>query len=382
MRRRSLAAAGVQTSVNRRSYRPSMRSSTPSGSDPDPAADSGRESAGGAERSLSPEQVRALSGEAPSAWAERAPGEDESAEDGLVPASAAELDLALAGELAFTVDPATETQRLAAFDVLRVRAENPGPLTLSGTNTWIVDRDPAFVIDPGPALKQHIERVLAAVDERGGLGGIALTHDHSDHVESVNALRELRPAPVAAARGEGIDVALAEGVRFGPLTAVPTPGHAPDHFALVADRVCFTGDAVLGEGSAFIAPYEGALNAYLNGLVHLCTLDLDVLCPGHGPAIWEPVAKLQEVIGHRYDREHRLLIALAEGARSVEDLLDRAWWDVPAEMRPAAALSLAAHLDKLDEEGSLPAGVERPYWDSAAWEDISWGEFPGEEPGL
>jgi glyoxylase-like metal-dependent hydrolase (beta-lactamase superfamily II) len=299
----------------------------------------------------------------------------------MVAESAAELDLALAGELAFTVDPAAEAQRLAAFDVLRVRAENPGPLTLSGTNTWIVDRDPAFVIDPGPALRQHVERVLAAVDERGGLGGIALTHDHSDHVESVNALRELRPAPVAAARGEGIDVALAEGVRFGPLTAVPTPGHSPDHFALMADRVCFTGDAVLGEGSAFIAPYEGALNAYLNGLVHLCTLDLDVLCPGHGPAIWEPVAKLQEVIGHRYDREHRLLIALAEGARSVQDLLDRAWWDVPAEMRPAASLSLAAHLDKLDEEGSLPAGVERPYWDSAAWEDISWGEAPGDEQG-
>ena len=112
-------------------------------------------------------------------------------------------------------------------------------------------------------------------------------------------------------------MALAEGVRFGPLTAVPTPGHAPDHFAFVADRVCFTGDAVLGEGSAFVAPYEGSLNAHLNALVHLCTLDLDVLCPGHGPAIWEPVAKLQECIGHRYDREHHLLVALTEGARSI-----------------------------------------------------------------
>jgi glyoxylase-like metal-dependent hydrolase (beta-lactamase superfamily II) len=336
------------------SYRPNMRSSSPSGSDPDPAADPDQDS---------PE----VGSQAGSGW---------------VPESAAELDLALAGEVGFSVDPLEEARRLTAFDVLRVRAENPGPLTLSGTNTWIVDREPAYVIDPGPALRQHIERVVAAVDARGGLGGIVLTHDHSDHIESVNALRNLRPAPLAAARGSGIDVTLAEGVRFGPLTAVPTPGHSPDHYALVADRVCFTGDAVLGEGSPLIAPYPGSLNAYLNGLVHLCTLDLDVLCPGHGPAIWEPVAKLQECIGHRYDREHRLLMALAEGARSVEELLDKAWWDVPAEMRPAAAITLAAHLDKLEEEGSLPSGVERPRWGEAAWEEVSWEDLTPEGPTL
>jgi glyoxylase-like metal-dependent hydrolase (beta-lactamase superfamily II) len=242
-----------------------------------------------------------------------------------------------------------------------------------------VDRNPAYVVDPGPALRQHIERVLAAVDARGGLGGIALTHEHSDHVESVSALRELRPAPVAAAWGEGVDVVLMDGVRFGPLTAVPTPGHSPDHFAMVADRVCFTGDAVLGEGTAFIAPYEGSLNAYLNALVHLCTLELDVLCPGHGPAVWEPVAKLEEYIGHRYDREHRLQVALADGARAVAELLDRAWSDVPAQLRPAARLTLAAHLDKLDEEGSLPDGVERPYWDEDLTEGASWGDFPRED---
>lgn len=325
-----------------------MRSSSPSGSDRDPAPDSDQ---------------GAASAESNSEW---------------VPETAVELDLALGGELGFSVDPLAEARRLAAFDVLRLRAENPGPLTLSGTNTWIVDRDPAYVIDPGPALRQHLERVVAAVDARGGLGGVALTHDHSDHVESVNALRNLRPAPLAASRGSGIDVMLTDGVRFGPLTAVPTPGHSPDHYALVAERVCFTGDAVLGEGSALILPYPGALNAYLNGLIHLCTLDLDVLCPGHGPAVWEPVAKLEECIGHRYDREHRLLAALTEGARSVEELLNRAWSDVPAEMRPAAAITLAAHLDKLEEEGSLPAGVERPNWGEAAWEGVSRGDLEGE----
>ncbi len=171
-------------------------------------------------------------------------------------------------------------------------------------------------------------------------------------------------------------------MRFGPLTAVPTPGHSPDHYAFVADRVCFTGDAVLGEGSAFVAPYEGALNAHLNGLVHLCTLELDVLCPGHGPAIWEPVAKLQETIGHRYDREHRLLAALAEGARTVADCSTRRGGTCPRSCVRRRRLTLAAHLDKLEEEGSLPAGVERPYWDDAVWEGVSWGELPGEDSGL
>ncbi len=293
--------------------------------------------------------------------------------------SPSEFELVFGGDLGFAVDPVTEARRLAGYDVLRVRANNPGPLTLSGTNTWIVDRNPAYVIDPGPELADHLEAVVAAVDARGGLGGIALTHHHPDHTEAVAALRKLRPAPLAAVRGEGVDVTLSEDVRFGPLRVVPTPGHTPEHIAFVADRVCFTGDAVLGEGSVFIAPYVGAMNGYLNGLVRLCTLDLDVLCPGHGPAVWEPLAKLEDSVGHRYDREHRLIMALAEGRRTIEELLDKAWSDVPPELRPAAAITLAAHLDKLDEEGTLPSGVEYPEWDPSMWEGASWEEPPREE---
>jgi glyoxylase-like metal-dependent hydrolase (beta-lactamase superfamily II) len=331
-----------------------MRSPTPSGSDSDPSA---RSNDGGEH-----------DGPVGKEW---------------IPRSIVELDLVLGGEEGFSVDPVAEGRRLAAFDVLRVRADNAGLLTLSGTNTWIVGREPAYVIDPGPALRQHVERVSAAVEARGGLGGIALTHHHADHVEAVEALRGRWQAPTAAAvRGRSVDVKLTEGVRFGPLTVVPTPGHSPDHLAFVAEKVCFTGDAVLGEGSVFIAPYEGALNAYLNGLVYLTTLDLDVLCPGHGPAVWEPAAKLQECIGHRYDREHRLIVALGEGARSVEELLDRAWRDVPAALRGAAALTLAAHLDKLEEEGSLPPGVERPWWDESVREGVSRGDVPREDDSV
>jgi glyoxylase-like metal-dependent hydrolase (beta-lactamase superfamily II) len=178
--------------------------------------------------------------------------------------------------------------------------------------------------------------VYPAIEARGGLGGIALTHDHADHSEAVTVLRERFGAPLAAGRGE-VDVKLAEGTRFGPLRALSTPGHAPDHFALISDRVCFTGDAVLGEGSVFIAPDPGALTGYLAGLDRLRELDLDVLCPGHGPPIWEPRAKLDQYIEHRSKRERLLLAALAEGRRSIADLLDAAWSDVPPGLRPAAA---------------------------------------------
>lgn len=250
--------------------------------------------------------------------------------------------------------PATpDAERLRLRGVLRLRACNPGPLTLSGTNSWVVGRDPAWVVDPGPALAEHLERLLAALAERGGLGGVVLTHDHIDHSESAAALRERFSVPLAAGRALA-DVELREGLRFGPFEAVHTPGHAPDHFALIADGVCFTGDAVLGEGSVFIAPGRGALAGYLDALARLRERELDVLCPGHGPPIWTPRERLSEYIEHRLDRERRLLAALAEGRRGTEELLDAAWSDVPAQLRPAAAMTLTAHLDKLAEEGRLP----------------------------
>jgi glyoxylase-like metal-dependent hydrolase (beta-lactamase superfamily II) len=254
-----------------------------------------------------------------------------------------------------------EAERLALLRVLRLRAENPGPLTLSGTNTWVVGSGPAWVVDPGPLLDSHLDRLLEAVEERGGLGGVALTHDHSDHVESVQALRERFPAPLAAGRGEA-DVKLEEGARFGPFEAVYTPGHASDHFALIAGGVCFAGDVVLGEGSVFVAPEPGALAAYLDALERLAERSLRVLCPGHGPAIWEPQQRLREYIEHRLERERRLVEALGEGRRTQAELLDAAWSDVPMELRFAAAVTLEAHLGKLGEEGRLPEGVERAEW--------------------
>lgn len=251
---------------------------------------------------------------------------------------------------------------LADHDIARIRADNPGPFTLSGTNTWVVGREPAFVVDPGPRLDNHIDAILAEGDRRGGIAGIAVTHDHPDHVDALTPLVNRAGSPPVAGAGAHYDVPLGDGDRFGPLHVVPTPGHAPDHLAFVAAGACFTGDAVLGEGSVFIAPGRGALRGYLDALRRLRALPLRVLCPGHGPPVWDPAGKLDEYLDHRLDRERRLVAALGQGLRGVEELLDAVWDDVPGGLRPAAAVTLAAHLDKLEEEGRLPEGVERPRW--------------------
>lgn len=244
--------------------------------------------------------------------------------------------------------------------IVGVRAANPGPFTLTGTNSWIVGADPAWLVDPGPALDDHVAGLEAELERRGGLAGVALTHDHPDHAEAVEAIRARFPhAPLAAARG-AVDRRLGDGERFGPLEVVATPGHAPDHLAFVVGTAVLSGDAVLGEGSVFIAPDPGALTGYLSALAGLRRRNLSVLLPGHGPVVQDPAGKIDEYLEHRRERERRLLAALAGGARSVAELLDAAWDDVPEPLRPAATVTLAAHLDKLATEGRLPTGVQRP----------------------
>ncbi len=250
---------------------------------------------------------------------------------------------------------------IPGHDLVGIRADNPGLFTLSGTNSWVVGRDPAWLVDPGPDLDEHVAALVAELDARGGLGGIALTHHHADHTGAVPAIRARFPdASLAGASRGDVDVELSDGERFGPLEAVATPGHAPDHLAYIAGDAALTGDAVLGQGSVFIAPDPGALASYLAALARLRERSLKVLLPGHGPPVSDPAAKLDEYIAHRRDRERRLIEALDGGRRSTEELLDYAWADVPPGLRQAATVTLAAHLDKLADEHRLPAGVERP----------------------
>lgn len=230
-------------------------------------------------------------------------------------------------------------------EILRLVAPNPGPMTREGTNTYLYGADPCTVIDPGPDDDGHLGAIRAAAAERGGIGLVLLTHSHHDHAEGAHRL--------------GADVVLPSGGEtLGGLRVVATPGHAPDHVSYVTgDAVCFCGDIVLGEGSSWVAPEDGALAAYMDSLRVLVGQELSLICPGHGPWVTDPAAKLAEYLEHRESRERRLLAALERGERSRRALLDEVWDDVPDELRPAAEHVMDAHLQKLDAEGRLPGGL-------------------------
>jgi glyoxylase-like metal-dependent hydrolase (beta-lactamase superfamily II) len=230
--------------------------------------------------------------------------------------------------------------------VVRVRAPNPSPLTLDGTNTYVVS---GWVVDPGPDDPGHLDAVLRAAN--GSIEGIALTHGHPDHSDG---------APALSKRAGGIPIErLGEGERAGPFEAIATPGHAEDHVCLLVGGICFSGDTVLGAGSVFVGSDGGSMAAYMESLERLRALELEVICPGHGPFVWDPRAKIEEYIAHRLEREQKVLDALAAGAATRDEILDRAWDDVDFEAVPmlrfAAAATLDAHLVKLRDEGRLPA---------------------------
>lgn len=226
------------------------------------------------------------------------------------------------------------------LDFERLVAPNPGPMTLEGTNTYVVGRDPAWVIDPGPDDPGHLDRVRAEGEARGGLGGYLLSHGHEDHSGGIQAL------------------GVAEATDEAPFERIPTPGHASDHVSFVAGRVCFCGDLILGHGSAIVPPAEmgGSLADYMESLARVAALDLDLLAPGHGELITDPQARIAEYVAHRLGRERALVAALEAGERSRERLLDAAWFDVPEAMRPAAAFAMQAHLEKLASEGAIDLG--------------------------
>lgn len=238
------------------------------------------------------------------------------------------------------------TQKVPSHpEIARLVAPNPGPMTHEGTNTYLYGSDPCAVIDPGPDDAGHIEAVRAAGEERGGIGLVLLTHSHGDHAAGAERL--------------GVETVLpADGEEHGGLRALATPGHAADHVCfLTADGVCFSGDLVLGEGSTFVPPDGGSLAAYMDSLRRLQAEEIALICPGHGPWIADPAAKLAEYVEHREMRERRLLAALDRGERSRAALLAEVWDDVPDEVRPAAALVMEAHLQKLAAEGRQPADL-------------------------
>jgi glyoxylase-like metal-dependent hydrolase (beta-lactamase superfamily II) len=240
-----------------------------------------------------------------------------------------------------------------------VLAPNPGPMTLDGTNTWVLlepGGEEALVVDPGPLDEGHLRRVCRVVADAGArVGQTILTHGHLDHAEAAPRLAELTGAPVRAVGRGHDDLSDGDVVRAGglELRVVATPGHTSDSisFALEADHALLTGDTVLGRGTTVVAHPDGELTAYLETLDRIRALTGDgtvtTILPGHGPVVPDAAAMVAFYQVHRRERLEQVRQALAEGAVTVDDVVARVYADVPREVWPAAALSVAAQLEYL-----------------------------------
>jgi glyoxylase-like metal-dependent hydrolase (beta-lactamase superfamily II) len=267
--------------------------------------------------------------------------------------------------------------------IRRVVARNPGPFTLKGTGTYVVGHGRVAVIDPGPALADHVSALLQAL--RGEtVTHILVTHTHLDHSPAAAALKQATGAPtygfgphgsgraedatgVGGVTEEGGDHAfhpdhrLREGDSVaGPgwhLAAVHTPGHTSNHlcFALAEERALFSGDHVMGWSTSVIAPPDGDMAAYMRSLEKLLHRDDAVYWPTHGPPIPDPKPFVQAFIDHRHARSDAILQRLAAGDETIEGIVDHVYLGLDPRLKGAAARSVLAHLVELVERGRVVA---------------------------
>jgi glyoxylase-like metal-dependent hydrolase (beta-lactamase superfamily II) len=253
----------------------------------------------------------------------------------------------------------TPDDRLPGWVTL-VRAPNPGPMTLDGTNSWILraaGEAYGVVIDPGPLDEDHLARIA----KRGPFRRILITHGHHDHVEGAGRLSTLLgDVPVLA-------VNPAHGRHAGPLDpaarldgdglridVLDTPGHTADSVCFLVrcgnNRAVFSGDTILGRGTAVVAYPDGDLGAYLASLERLTAYDGLLLLPGHGPVLADCAAAARAYLDHRRERLDQVRAAVAAGADSPAAVVDAVYAGIDPAIRFAAEASTRAQLDYLRRE--------------------------------
>ncbi|NLU80304.1 MBL fold metallo-hydrolase [Micromonospora sp. HNM0581] len=245
--------------------------------------------------------------------------------------------------------------------VTLLRAPNPGPMTLDGTNTWLLRArpgEPAVVVDPGPADEAH----LAAIVAQGPIGSVLITHGHPDHTEGSARLHELLGGvDVVAAdpahtiggtppAGSGRDL----GVPGLSIDLLATPGHTADSLCFLVERdgqrVVLTGDTILGRGTTVVAHPDGHLGDYLNSLELLSAYRGVPVLPGHGPALADCGAAADSYLAHRRARLEQVRTALATGARTAAEVVAIVYADVDRSLWWAAEWSVRAQLEYLGRE--------------------------------
>lgn len=242
-----------------------------------------------------------------------------------------------------------------------ILAPNPGPMTLDGTNTWVLgtaDSRDVIVVDPGPDDVAHLERVYKHVQQRNArVHATLLTHGHSDHSAGARLWHELTNAPVLALdpqhRYGSAGLQAGDHVSVGDLSVqvVETPGHSGDSVCFAYDGFVLTGDTVLGRGTTVVAWPDGNLAAYLESLALLTDVidrvDAQMLLPGHGPVLSDPAGVIAAYLDHRHERLGQVRDAMRAGAATAADVVSMVYTDIPDGVRQAAEMSAQAQLDYL-----------------------------------
>ena len=249
-----------------------------------------------------------------------------------------------------------------------VSAPNPGPMTLDGTNTWIVgdpSRGSVVVVDPGPKDQDHLDSIMEICAR--GIAEIVITHRHHDHSEAASVLAARAGCRVWAADPAYRvgDAVLEDGTSIAvpgaELVALATPGHTSDSVSLLLSgtdggRWLLTGDMVLGRGTTVITHPDGDLAAYLKSLdvmeAAVAEHGVQQILPGHGPRVSEPLQLLRSYRTHRLERLEQVRAALAAGARTPAEVVALVYADIDPRVRPAAEQSVSAQLDYLSGRSS------------------------------
>ena len=249
--------------------------------------------------------------------------------------------------------------------VRRIVAPNPSIMTGPGTNTYLVGDDEVAVLDPGPAMAEHIENIL--LKSKGSIRWILVSHTHADHSPGATLLANQTGAQVlgiAAPHGQYQDGTFAPTrelshgdvleTREFRLEAVHTPGHASNHLCYLHTELnwLFTGDHVIDGSTVVINPPDGNMKQYIESLQHCKDLRCDALVPGHGEVIRDPIRAIDWIISHRLQREARIVAAIESNpGLTISELVPHVYKDVDRKLYGLAERSLLAHIIKLEEEG-------------------------------
>jgi glyoxylase-like metal-dependent hydrolase (beta-lactamase superfamily II) len=267
-----------------------------------------------------------------------------------------------------------------ASGIVRITADNSGPFTFYGTNSYLVGTDRLVVIDPGPDDDRHLDTLLAAIAGRT-VEAILVTHTHLDHTGLTDRLKSAVGAPVLAEgphrsarplhvgetnglEGAGDmsfrpDRAVADGeiLAFdaGRFEAIATPGHAANHmaYALPGRGILFSGDHVMGWSTTIVAPPEGSMRDYMRSLDRLMGRSETLYLPGHGGPVDAPQPLLRGLKAHRLMREAAILERLSAGDETVPQIVASIYRKTDPRLHGAAGLSVLAHLEGLVEGGQV-----------------------------